>query len=300
MALPVVAQPESISLDAFDARLAETLGVVAALTDPIDADGRAALAEQAEAWRGINSVALPDGRVLPVLTTAVSARLSAADATPQELRDFLDGLQTVRRTWTGAGHSDADLDTLARILAQSKYAALPEPPAWSQWLYDLYRRLINWLRSATAGVQVPDLSAAWLIGLSLALAALLIAVGWRLRRVVARDRGRLTTPAPTEVATADEALDKADSLAAAGDLRQAVRLLYLATLLALEEQGALRFDRALTNHEVLQHLRNRPDLAAVLAGVIDVFDRVWYGEQTLSAESFATYAAAVNALRGRP
>lgn len=299
MASPASARPAPVSLDAFDARLAETVAVVAGLTDPIDAAGRAALDKQAEAWRRIDSVTLPDGRVLAVATTVVSARLSETDAAPKELVDFLAGVRTVRDTWTGAGHTDADLDTLARILAQSKYDALPEPPAWSQWLYDLYRRLIEWLRSATTAVQVPDLSEAWLIGLSIALAVLLIAVGWRLRRVVIRDRGRLTTPAPTEVATADEALDKADSLAAAGDLRQAVRLLYLATLLALEEQGALRFDRALTNHEVLLHLRNRPDLAAVLAGVIDVFDRVWYGEQTLSAESFATYSAAVNALRGR-
>ncbi len=78
-----------------------------------------------------------------------------------------------------------------------------------------------------------------------------------------------------------------------------MRQLYLATLLALDEQGALRFDRALTNQEVLLRLRARPELARVLASVIDVFDNVWYGEHTLTAESFATYVEAVDALRRR-
>lgn len=293
---PTTGQSTSFSLADFDARLAETEAVVSGLSAPVDPAGRTALAEQARAWLAVRAVELPDGRVLPLSTDAIGARLTAPDATPEDLREFVAALRSVREAWIGAGHSENDLISLARILAQSKYGAETQPPD-STWLADLIRRFLEWFRDVSGSVDVPDLSLYWVIGLSIVLVALLVGIGLLLRRSVVRERAGLATPMPTEAATADEALGRADALAAAGDLRQAVRQLYLATLLALDEQGALRFDRALTNQEVLLRLRSRPELARVLASVIDVFDSVWYGEHSLTAETFATYVEAVAALR---
>ena len=59
----------------------------------------------------------------------------------------------------------------------------------------------------------------------------------------------------------------------------------------------LRYDRALTNREVLRRVAHDPTLAAVLQDVVDVFDRVWYGYQPLDEVTYQRYAAAVDRLK---
>jgi hypothetical protein len=97
--------------------------------------------------------------------------------------------------------------------------------------------------------------------------------------------------------TAELALQRAQELSTGGDYRTAVRYLYLSALLLLEERGLLRYDRSLTNREYLRSVAHRPELAAILREVIDVFDRVWYGFQTLSASEYEAYARRVETLR---
>ncbi|MCB9160947.1 MAG: DUF4129 domain-containing protein [Caldilineaceae bacterium] len=97
--------------------------------------------------------------------------------------------------------------------------------------------------------------------------------------------------------TADAALRRAQEFSAGGDYRTAVRYLYLSSLLLLEQHGVLRYDRALTNREVLRRVAHDPTLAAVLQDVVDVFDRVWYGYQPLDEVTYQRYAAAVDTLK---
>ena len=100
-----------------------------------------------------------------------------------------------------------------------------------------------------------------------------------------------------EPLTADLALQRAQDLSVGGDFRTAVRYLYLSALLLLEERGLLRYDRSLTNREYLRSVAHQPELAATLRQVIDVFDRVWYGFQTVNASEYAQYAQQVETLR---
>jgi hypothetical protein len=100
-----------------------------------------------------------------------------------------------------------------------------------------------------------------------------------------------------EPLTAELALQRAQELSTGGDYRTAVRYLYLSSLLLLEERGLLRYDRSLTNREYLRTVAHRPELAAILREVIDVFDRVWYGFQTLNPGEYEAYVLRVETLR---
>ena len=100
-----------------------------------------------------------------------------------------------------------------------------------------------------------------------------------------------------ELISADAAFDQAQALANSSDYRQAVRFLYLSTLLSLDEQGLLRYDRSKTNREYL-HSVSGSEFSATLHSVIDVFDRVWYGFQSIDAATYEQYAGAVRRLRG--
>jgi hypothetical protein len=97
--------------------------------------------------------------------------------------------------------------------------------------------------------------------------------------------------------SAQAALQEAETLSRGGDYRTAVRYLYLSTLLLLDERNLLRYDRALTNREYLDRVRENPALRARMAPIVDTFDRVWYGHMPIDAESFAAYQRQVEELR---
>ena len=98
-----------------------------------------------------------------------------------------------------------------------------------------------------------------------------------------------------EAVTAASARQQAVELARAGDFRAAVRRLYLSTLLSLEDHGLLRYDRSLTNREMLARLRPDSPVRAGLAQVVDTFEQVWYGVQEPDRHTFDAYQAAVDA-----
>jgi len=295
---PALSASRSSTPAEFDAQLAQTRAVIAAVSDPLTTEDRVALQAEADAWRSIDSVTATDGSVLPLDTEPLAALLSDPDAPPKQLQGVFETVALTRATWLGNGHTEADLATLAQILSDPKYAS-PNRAGWPLWVQDLLRRLLDWMRALSFSVNAPDLSQVWAIGLSALLVVLLFGAVWALRRSIVHDRLAASRRSAFEATNADDALSRADAFAAAGDYRQAVRLLYLGTLLVLDEKGALRYDRALTNREYLARLRGRPELGSALASVVDVFDRVWYGEQPLAAEAFARYAAEVSDLRGR-
>ncbi len=100
-------------------------------------------------------------------------------------------------------------------------------------------------------------------------------------------RARRSQPAPeSSPAKPEVQIAEATRHAESGDMRAAMRHLYLAALAVLDERGVLRFDPALTNREIARAVRPRPELEGALMPVIDIYDPVWYGHKTISAEQF--------------
>ena len=89
--------------------------------------------------------------------------------------------------------------------------------------------------------------------------------------------------------SADEWLEKSRELERDGQFREAVRCLYLASLIRLEEGQFLRFVRSETNWEHLRRFEKSPAKPASvdLRTVTLEFDRVWYGHRDRGAEDVA-------------
>lgn len=64
-----------------------------------------------------------------------------------------------------------------------------------------------------------------------------------------------------------------------GDLRQAARAIYLATLVHLHDSGLIRYHRALTNWTYVRHFRGSGDDRGRLGSITREFDEIWYGER---------------------
>ena len=59
----------------------------------------------------------------------------------------------------------------------------------------------------------------------------------------------------------------------------------------------MRYDRSRTNREYLRSLSSKPELVKPLRDVIDVFDRVWYGFETVDEQTYQSYVKRVDELR---
>lgn len=85
--------------------------------------------------------------------------------------------------------------------------------------------------------------------------------------------------------SADAWLEEANALIREGRFREAVRGLYVAGLMRLDEAGVMRFERHETNWEHLrrfEHSPRKPD-GLELRAATQRFDRVWYGRMEADA-----------------
>jgi hypothetical protein len=58
----------------------------------------------------------------------------------------------------------------------------------------------------------------------------------------------------------------------------------------LDEREVLPYDPSATNRELLPRVRNTA-VAQLLAALVPLFDRLWYGQSTCSADELQQFAA---------
>lgn len=131
-------------------------------------------------------------------------------------------------------------------------------------------------------------------------------------------RKRTTVAAPVEAVAATPVDLAADDLVAdqlpddewmilarqalhIGDLRGALRALYLASLASLGEHGLLRIHRAKTNLEYRRELERRARLRTELLGDfalhVDTFERTWYGRSPASPQELDEFLRRTERIR---
>jgi hypothetical protein len=120
-----------------------------------------------------------------------------------------------------------------------------------------------------------------LLGLGVAYLLYLALRHVRWRNTLAR-RARAVLEDDEPDRSLDEWLDQADTLAAEGKHREAVRALYLACLLRFDEHRIARFARGETNWEHLARIQASAQLPSDLdfRPPTQAFDRIWYGKLT--------------------
>ncbi len=78
-----------------------------------------------------------------------------------------------------------------------------------------------------------------------------------------------------------------------GNLRQALRAFFLATLAHLSEGGWVSIQKSKSNREYVRELQRRAHeksvLAEIFASQADQFDRVWYGGRPVTDAELETY-----------
>jgi hypothetical protein len=295
------AQQPALSPAEYRAVVAGALADLAATPDQPDQQPNPAPPPGADAVSAAQAVQLPDGRSVVIVNPPLRAAQAADDA----------------------ARARADLTALLAALDEAAAARPPPPDAAARLAAVLNRpelraqepgpldRLTRPLREAWERLRreilVRLLQATRGQGENLALVAVgvlvLLAVGAMLAgafggSVVAAARAASgpTPDRPTAAATRA----RAQEAAAAGDYREAVHQLYLATLLHLDERGRLRFRPSLTNREHLTAGHVDPGLAPVLAPVIEGYDRLWYGGIPCTADDWARFRALAEPAWGTP
>lgn len=296
LARPVAGQEKSsLPLADYLALAAET---EAATPEATAAEARSL----AERWQALEEVVLPSGTTIPVRHDALVAALRADPRDGEAIAARMVELQAVTARWADPAYDEdtasAARERLDNILAGPAFQWEEEQPGfWQQLWQRILRFLFDLIPFGSGAIDLANIVLA-VLGGAVLFAALALAARSLLRSF--RPEAAAAGPDGADNGlTAAQALQQADAHSQQGDYRSAVRYLYLSTLLLLEEHGLLRYDRSRTNREYLRGVAGEPELYSMLQSVVDVFDRVWYGFQTLDEATYERYQSQVRDLQAR-
>ena len=247
-----------------------------------------------------SSVRLPGEATITVDNGWLRDALKSAEPDLPTIAERLGAIIDALAQPPNAAPADAR-ERLKRMLDQPpfKQPDAAQTPAWLDEFFDWLGRLLeNAFRPLGRISPSGGRTVAW--GIAIVGAVLLVGVLVYLLRGLRRGvvaGARADDGDPESNLTAKTALDQAGGLARGGDYRTAVRYLYISALLWLDEHDMLRYDRALTNREYLERVRDNPALRERMTPIVETFDRVWYGHLPIDAESFAVYQRQVDELR---
>ena len=249
----------------------------------------------ADTLAALKAVRLPDGQVLPVNNMDLVAilREDGGTAARATVRARLDALLAARAQDHPALANDGTWAELEAILSRPAFVEADPGEGASTWGH-LEGALMRWLGRLAGHPLTDDILTG--VGMVIVVVTLvyLLRHAWR-PWVTARRQREEALPADAAGRSSAGARARAVALAEAGDYRQAMRYLYLSTLLWLDERRVLRYDPALTNREYLRHVDTA--LGEALLPVVELFDRVWYGLAPLDHRGYAAYVKQVARVR---
>ena len=249
-------------------------------------------------WDQVGSVELPDHSLIQIESAYLTGELRADPPGLDRLANLLDALLRAHEEYPQNIFTLEDVVPLKEILARPEFQwEESQPLVMPNWL----DRIFTWLEQLTNRVvnatlpygRIPLLVTAVFIFL---LSLFFISRGLS-RSLVREAQLEAEGSESDDLLTSKGAFKRAENLSMQGDYRNAIRYLYLSSLLVLDEQGVMRYDRSRTNREYLRSVSSRPELANPLRDVIEVFDRVWYGYEAVDENTYKSYVEHVEELR---
>lgn len=281
-----------ISLESYRAVVAQALALVEQANEtPVES--RAPILAQADTLlAAVQDVVLPSGSSVEVNNSSTLALLNDPTSTDKAL-ERLRSLNSALSLTPTTVNAD-DLKRLRDILSSPPFITTVQDNLFSEFLKRIQEFLLRLLNQSASGVlDFADIAV--LLGLFVIFGVVFYFIRNLRRNIV--PEAVIKPPREDGLAvSSSEAFANAQHFAGIGDFRSAVRQLYLAALLSLDERGRLRFDRALTNREVLREPSIAPPLAAALEPITETFDRTWYGFEPISASDFESYRLLVQTL----
>lgn len=244
-------------------------------------------------------VAKLDASKLESVRTAALNILDGDVPTKVELRTMQDALE-MHQVLTGskAGGAPLNIADVASLKASPAYTDLG-PKHSSNWMKDSLDRIGEWFNSLK--FEQPDQPASnaptgsmpdfftplmWIVLAIVVGVALFFAVKYAMESSLGkRQSSGLFTAEEIEKLTVDEWLAKADGMISQGLYREAIRCLYVANLVRLQEQSLLQLRPHETNWEHYRRFRVQP-LAAKwdMTASTSQFDEFWYGKKEAQLE----------------
>ena len=215
-------------------------------------------------------------------------------APPTTTRMLIDAQARLAAQSAQAGNSapapghDAERAVLRQVLAGHEYRDLEETTAKDS----AYEKVGNWLNHLLESALRASARAPWL-GQALVwgfIAAVSIALVWGLLQLERRWRIRMVpedrSPAPGSASAIpwQQWMEEARRAAQAGQWREAIHLLYWASISRLESKRLWPADRTRTPREYLALIAPDDPRRRGLASLTGSFERVWYGGRN-AAES---------------
>jgi hypothetical protein len=293
-----------ITLEAYWELVRNTRQAVVQLEVDGEQTVRSELDGLASQWESVSAVELSDGGVIKVDPSFLVAELKTDPVDLEHLKNLLDALLRAHGEYPHNVFTIQDIEPLTEILARPEFqwAGQQSAPA-PDWLNVMLDAFLNFMERIAFGLR--NMLYYGRIPLIIAAVLLFLFSLYYISRSLSRNMVRDAQLAAeigdgTELLSSRTAMQRAQTLSSQGDYRNAVRYLYLSSLLILDEQGQLRYDRSRTNREYLRSVSSQPQLADSLRDVIDVFDRVWYGFESVDEEAYRSYVKHVDELREKP
>jgi hypothetical protein len=235
--------------------------------------------------RTLGAVRFPSGAVIHTDLPLLAREIAPTDiGSVRQAAATLDALDEALTPATVGRTDPRALATLDAVLKDPRFH--PARPFWApvaDWITQLRNRIIQWLFDRLTNSPGTFSGFGVVLVLLVAGLACLLARG-ALSRLVVEASDMMETETPGTSAAAEE---RSRAASVAGNQREALRYLFLATMLALQEHGALELRPGLTNREYLRQMRrqmpNDPSLEAGLDELVDTFDAVWYGHVPFGA-----------------
>jgi hypothetical protein len=187
---------------------------------------------------------------------------------------------------------------------------LSQPRTWWESFVDWIRKTL--FRPAQPRVSAPTWSwpdatpVVWVILAVVVLFLLALLVKFIIERPAPEDAREAAVGAapPLEASATENALDHsvdewelfARQWLSRGDVRQAIRALYLATLVHLHRERRIDYNRAFTNWVYVRQFRGEAEQKGTLRRLTSAFDEVWYGERPCGEEQYRAFEKGVRDL----
>ena len=199
---------------------------------------------------------------------------------------------------------DQALSQLHAILARPEYQVDQATPWWQQlvsplldYAFGVLGQLVDLVLNSASGRE-GALGVGVLLVCAVVLVAALVYLGRALRLSVGRDAELRSASLADRRERSDQLWRTALERAAAGDFDEAVRLMYLSALYALDERALLHVEGSLTNREHALRLQAaHPVLGPNFNDLVERYERVRYGRAAVGADAFAEFSGRAERVR---